>query len=763
MRQTVPSSPTQESTGNEQIVRHLLLSFPELEIAHESHDVIDALVEGAICHLLQRTGVSKLVIHSDVAAAIRDVAGLSYEPVELVAAFERLERKGKLSFRDATHRSFIFDETAFRTTGDAFRSRMEAWDAVRMSWIDSVRLRHGLDETQATRLWDGLDMYTAGLVNAYAAEAAAFLFLSDSTGQTRFYEALGQKLPDIAGFVEPELVGIASAEFPLFFDATNIARTDYLTSRLRAAFFFHLLSVDPSASALVREHVTEKVLYLDSNFLFRLVGFNGPALAFAPLTALEISKQLKCKLVVARATIEEFVRVLKARTKFLGQAPIRRDSYLRIAAEHPSDEGAFIAAFYRELRSGSVQSIGEFRTKWSNIRAYLTEWGIEVDEEATVSPEEAESSSFLDQLSSLNQWHRGEKPIDAVEHDVFMLRLIRAKRGKADLTPAGTRQWFLTFDRQLMRYAAHYATEAHLPPCLLTEDWLQISRPFLPRTDDYAKSFVTMLRHPILFQTAPVPFEHIAASLSRLERYEELPATVVAAMVADGQFMRSFSSVQSDEAARDLFETEVAAIATDISNKNETLRADLERSRGQSATIQADADTLRDARDAEERARREAERSAAAASEELAALSERLAKTEEERDTEFTTRTLLETRVGKLQSVVEAGEKRQQLRRFITLDVILPALFTILVIAIVISGLRGTATTLPSWRRGLALGAVAAMALLVVAHIRMRGLQLDHVAKSKAFRTFNRWHKWVYAALIVPVAVNLLSDLIQAI
>jgi hypothetical protein len=52
------------------------------------------------------------------------------------------------------------------------------------------------------------------------------------------------------------------------------------------------------------------------------------------------------------------------------------------------------------------------------------------------------------------------------------------------------------------------------------------------------------------------------------------------------------------------------------------------------------------------------------------------------------------------------------------------------------------------------------MALLVVAHARARGLT-DH-GQPKVFRTFNR-HKWVYAALIVPVAVNLLSDLIKAI
>jgi hypothetical protein len=605
--------------------RNLLLSFPELDVAHDGRDVIDSLVEGVICHLLTEHGVAKMLVLHDVAAALRDLAGLTYEPAELVSAFERLQRRHRLSFRDESHRSFVYDEKAYRATAEAFQVRMAAWNAVREAWMDEVRLSHGLDEEQASALWEALDEFATRLINAYSAEAAAFLYLNDAKGQTRFYEALQARLPEVAETVAPDLLVVATHEFPRFFDHTSPARTDYLTGRLRASFFFHLLSVDPTASQLVREQVQEKVLYLDSNFVFRLIGFHGPALAFTPLTAVQVSKQLKCRLLVARETVDEIVRVIKANVVHLKAVPITREAYLRVAARHPSDEGEFMAAYYHELQSGRVRSPEEFGRKWSNVRAFLKEWDIEVDEEAYADDQERTSDEFIDEMSRLQRWHSGLKNPTAVEHDVAMLRLIRQLRGRVDATSASVRVWFLTFDRQLTRYSAYYATEAHLPAALLADDWLQIARPFLPRTDDYAKSFVAMLHNPMLYQgSSEVPFSHMAEALSRLERYEELPEQVVAAMVADDQFTRSFLEAETEAEERRLIELTAGRVAADAITKSKSLQEQLAQVQQQVATLAENLDSVRDARDAATRERDRAQEEARSARDNEALQLERL-------------------------------------------------------------------------------------------------------------------------------------------
>lgn len=439
-----------------------------------------------------------MIILNDVSSTLKNMMGLKYEPAELVASFERLSGRDHLSFRDDTHRSFVYSQSVYQNSVEALRVRTASWDAVGVAWVDHIRQRYGITEAQGLELWQALDGFATKLIDTYGAESAAFLYLHDASARGRFRDALDERLPEISESVREELAEIARAEFPNFFDPSNPSRTDYLVARLRASFFFHLLSVDPTASNLVRIQVSEKTFYLDSNFLFRLIGFHGPLLAFSPLTTVEISKLLNCQLVVAQETVNEFLRVLKANVGRIKSTPVHRAAYLRIAGEHPSDEGEFMAAYYREFHSGRVKSVEEFGRKWSNIYPFLEEWGIKVDKDALATEEERNEEHFLDDVSRLQRWQ--EKNPAAIDHDVFMMRLIRTKRGTIDATLAQVRYWFLTYDRQLTRYAAKYATDEMLPVAFLADDWLQVARPFLPRTDDYAKSFVAMLRYPILYQ-----------------------------------------------------------------------------------------------------------------------------------------------------------------------------------------------------------------------------------------------------------------------
>lgn len=598
--------------------RNLLLSFPELDVAYDGRDVVDSLVDGVIAHLLTDRGAESMVILNDVSSKLKTTMGLSYEPAELIASFERLAARGHLSFRDETHRSFVYTTSTFQSSIEALRLRMATWDAVRVAWIDEVRQRAGLDEAQGRLLWHALDALVTKLIDMYGAEAATFLYLDDAKARARFFDALGERLPESADTVPDDLREIAKEEFPAFFDPSNASRTDYLCARLRASFFFHLLSVDPTASALVRAQVSEKIFYLDSNFIFRLIGFHGPLRAFSPVTTVDISTLLNCKLSVAQETINEYLRVVKANVGRLNSTPIRRPAYVRIASEHPSDEGEFMAAYYREFHSGRVKSVEEFGRKWSNIEPFLQEWGITIDKEAWLTEEERHAESFLDDVSRLQRWNETKNPA-AVDHDVFMMHLIRRNRGKMDATRAHVRYWFLTFDRQLTRYSAKYATDELLPVVLFADDWLLIARPFLPRTDDYAKSFVAMLQYPILYQgSATVPFAHMANALSRLEAYEELPAQVVAAMVADDQFVRSFIEAKTEDDARSLIETRAGSVARDAISRNEMLEGKLDQMQKQISILTDNRDTLHNARDAATMERDRARQNAADAERQIA-------------------------------------------------------------------------------------------------------------------------------------------------
>jgi hypothetical protein len=542
--------------------RHLLLSFPNLETSESGAEAVDRLVEGAIHHLLQGKPVSTMLAVVEVVAAIKAMAGLQYESVEIITALERLQAAGHVEFKHAEKRAFVLKESRYRVLCSDHEYREERLRTVRAEWFDDLRIRHQLDQRVLDDLWVGLDAFVAQLMNSFAAEAASFLYQSEDGGEARFAQIVEQNSPQISDFVRPENLALARAEFPRFLDAKRAGRADYLAHRLRGAFIFHLLSIDPAASALMRENVADKILYLDTNFLFRLFGFHGPTLAYGPQTVVGISRELNCRLLVAEETVHEFLRSLRSELNQIQRMPVNHDAYRRLIADHPGDEYSFMQAYYREYLGGRVKTADEFERKYTNVERILTDYGIEVDSDAELTEEDETNDAFRDLSSAINSWTNSKRPPDSVAHDAFMLQLVRQARGRRDKTAGKVKVWFLTYDRTLTAFSVRRAKSDQLPACLLASDWLQIARPFLPRTGNYDQSFVSMLRYPIAFEDpAVVPLEQMVEALNRLDRMQEVPTPVIAAMVSDREIVRRIRKAKEDGEVRQLVEVEAAAYA----------------------------------------------------------------------------------------------------------------------------------------------------------------------------------------------------------
>jgi hypothetical protein len=234
-----------------------------------------------------------------------------------------------VQFRHAEKRAFIFSEKRHAELDADLVYREERDDAMRKEWFDELRLRHALDDDQLQTLWMALDEFIARLMNTYAAEAAAFLYQADG-GRGRFESAVAHRIPQVAEVVGEDLVDVAVTEFTRFFDQASAARTDYIAHRLRSAFVFHLLNLDPGASQLIQEHVSGKMFYLDTNFIFRLFGFDGPTEAYGPQAALQMANALKCNLVVAAETEHEFIRRLRSEMKEIRKHAITQETLQRV-------------------------------------------------------------------------------------------------------------------------------------------------------------------------------------------------------------------------------------------------------------------------------------------------------------------------------------------------------------------------------------------------------------------------------------------------
>ena len=574
-------------------LRHLLLTFPELEVKHDGRDVVNELVTGAIHALQHERGYSAILMLREVVDRIHDLTGLTYEAAEVQSALERLHAKDFLRFTNPGHDSFVAESPAARQVALLLQERTRRDEAVIERWLEHLRATYALTEAQLDSLSDRFHAFLGNLIHHHAAEAAAFLYLTDDEGQARFHKAIDSQLPTVTAGLDESLMKVAECAFRDFFRDTDPARRDYIADRLQVAFYYHLLSIDPAGSELVRENLSDKVLYLDTNFIYRLLGLHGPAYAYGPAAVAEISKQLGFTLRITRETINEYLRSLRAEVHRIRKQPVTRDSYVQVLVGNPTDHWSFMKGFYKLLQSGKIKSVDEFERRHTSVVPLLQEWGIEIDE-CALTDSDKDTEAFQDQFSQLNNWHNGQKPVESIDHDVFLAEMIRRRRGSVDEAAAEVKYWLLTYDRRLAKYSVYYATPDQLPFCMVADDWLQIARPFLPRTDNYQNAFVTLLDNPILYPSDDtVPFDHMVEALHRLERYEELPMPVVASMVASTEFIRKFRTAQSTDEERRLLEVATAETAGSVMEENRALKGTIAELSTQTARLEEHLEAFR--------------------------------------------------------------------------------------------------------------------------------------------------------------------------
>ena len=556
-------------------LRHLLLTFPALEVKHDGQDVVDELVKGAIHAIQAERGQSTILLLTEVVATIRTLADLTYEPAEVHAALQRLQASDFLRFTSPGKDSFIADSRGAKDVARTLAQRTARDDRVHTRWSEHLRSDYALDDEELLMLSERFKRFLAEVVHFHAAEAAAFLYIGDDQGQARFFERLDSRLPAATADLDDRLAPVAEATFRDFFRNPDGDFRDYLADRLQVAFYYHLLSIDPAGSELVRDNFANKILYLDTNFIFRLLGLHGPAYAYSPAAVAEISRQLGFTLRVTRETINEYLRSLRAEVHRLRSLPVTRKSYVQVMAENPGDHHSFMQAFYKLFMSGRVKGPDEFEQRYTSIAQLLDEWGVEI-EDVELTDADRDADVFRDRFSELNNWHNHQKPIESIDHDVFLAQTVRKCRGPVDESAAAVKYWLLTYDRKLAKYSVYYSTADQLPFCLMADDWLQITRPFLPRTDDYQNAFCALLDNPALYPSEPtVPFDHMAEAMHRLERYRELPMPVVASMVAGGAFVRKLRAASSREEEARVIELAAAEAAGLVIDENESLKTEV--------------------------------------------------------------------------------------------------------------------------------------------------------------------------------------------
>jgi predicted nucleic acid-binding protein len=189
-------------------------------------------------------------------------------------------------------------------------------------WEADVRaLRADLTAEDFECLREDLAAWLQQIITRHGAEAALMLYPEEPRAHRLFDEidALG------TGFL-PAREGCAAEvrdeALRLFVRKPGPAQRQFLANRLNTAFYLTVLTLDPGARKLAQESVEGRRLYLDTNFLYALLGAATAREVTAAHRLLELTKGLGYQLAVTPWTVHELHESIKRARQGVEQLPI---------------------------------------------------------------------------------------------------------------------------------------------------------------------------------------------------------------------------------------------------------------------------------------------------------------------------------------------------------------------------------------------------------------------------------------------------------
>ncbi len=544
----------------------------------------------------------------DCSSAMKALWGVTLDDAETARALGVLSREGRVE-RDASGYALTADEAAQMelVAAESRECRTSAVAEWRKYLLDQWP---GLTPEQLDRLEEDLDRFLQMVVARHAAEATLTLYPDVRAAENRYLE-----LED-AGFsvlqpAEPEIEHIRDGAISHFVRRPTSTQRAYLAQMLNTSYFKSVLSIDSEGARLVREIVSGQRVYLDTNFIYRLLGIQGPRHVRPAQTIVKRTMEAGYEVAVTPWTVEEFRNSLERAKDELKRHPIPPSDYAELLADATSDED-FVTAYWRQVKEAPIK-VQDFYAHWREVETHLAEIGITVIAEGCTAVGQR-TDEITDQLSVLARVLHGRYRHPAiVEHDVKHRMLVQRLRGDANRSFATAGYWFLTFDSVLPRYdfAARREDGSEIPFCVSAGSWFQIIEAFRSKTDDDAQVLADLLASPYVRYRRTLSKDKAQAVVARMQLHKggspELAARIMMNSALIAQIEESTDEAQT--ATIDNAIVLAAEQAQDDARRAQELAA-AERQRAEAERAQAAA-TVREATERLETERRAADESKA--------------------------------------------------------------------------------------------------------------------------------------------------------
>jgi hypothetical protein len=473
----------------------------------------DHLVEHALASLDQRPAAP-----SEVQTQLAQLFSLTFDTEEVYQAVGRLEHRGAVSVTpDGSGGMLVMQET--RRREEMLRQVEEAErleEECLASWQDALRVQHpSLSASDAADLRTDLQAYAIRLFAAHGAECVALICAHSDKADSLLADAeraIAGQLPPR----KPPVCRIRDIELSNFFRRPDEQRAKYISQLLDSTFLLHVLHVDETCSALLRHQFQGRLLFLDTNVLYRLLNLQGRRFFTAAQRMVEISRSLGFRVLATTRTVRELRTSFTSAKEDFERSPRVPPDLAAVGAEYSGGDD-FITAYWREYSRTGV-SFYDFFTLFSDVEAMIAQHGVELSGEYEQVMADNRDVPWMAQLmrNALDPAYWLHPAI--LEHDAYHAVLIGHVRGAEPATFGDANAWFLTCDTKLPRFATvERRNLGTVPFCITPSQWFQVIRPMVPRTPSFDAAFAQMLTSPYL-RAYWMPREVAHQILARLQR-----------------------------------------------------------------------------------------------------------------------------------------------------------------------------------------------------------------------------------------------------
>jgi hypothetical protein len=480
----------------------------------------------------------------------------------------------------------------------------EEYNRARDYFIKEVQLRSTMS-LEGERVWDSFVTELTDAVQKTGANTYSLLI----------GESIKQREDWLASFVTQygeENVECLKDVLASFFSDANPDGKQYVLKLMTAYFFVEAtqLSKNTIDSIDAKRNQRSLRVYLDTNFLFSVLGLHDNPADDAALSLLELAKSahnyVDIKFLVCPHTIDEAQHTL---ANCLSQAKtIRATRALQGAVSSVTMPSALRKYFNAAAQATNPLSAEDFFNPYiTGLKVVLKQRRIEVDETIDVSKYRIDQRVVDDvlELNGFEEKREGgrKKSYEAIEHDVILWHAVNDKRPKHTSSPFDAGSWVVTADHRVIVFDRRKARGTHVvPTAMFPSSLVQLIQFWVPRSSELEATLLDSLKLPLFFREFDRDDEQVTVkilgALSRYRDVDDLGVETVREILVSDALRQRIANLDSSS------EEEVAAILKDeIVQRNKQLNEKLEAA-GKST------DALQEAYKAEETSRKSAEQRA---------------------------------------------------------------------------------------------------------------------------------------------------------